>query len=60
MILLKLIRHVTGSKKKFADSYLYYRFAIDDTDSAVLSNTNAGNGDSSYLGMHLIIENPVA
>jgi len=52
MISSKLIKHITSSGS-FKDAYLYYRFAEDDDSStAVLAATNAGNGSgSSFLGL---------
>jgi hypothetical protein len=46
----KMILHVTDSRKKFKDAYLYYRFAEDDNDTAVLSPSNAGNGTGVFPG----------
>ncbi len=45
----KIIRNITDSRK-FSDSLHYYRFAEDDTEDAVLAQTNAGNGTGLTLG----------
>jgi hypothetical protein len=50
MIDKKMIVHVTDSRKKFKDAYLYYRFTDDDADIAVLGTSNAGNGTGVHLG----------
>lgn len=50
MIEKKMIRHVTDSRKKFRDAYLYYRFAEDDLETSVLAPSNAGNGTGVHLG----------
>ena len=50
MVDKKMIRHVTDRRRNFRDAYLYYRFADDDLESAVLSPSNAGNGTGIHLG----------
>ena len=46
----KLVKHVSDPRRKFSDAYMYYIFAEDDLDSAVLGATNAGNGEGVHLG----------
>jgi hypothetical protein len=50
MVDCKLIRHVTDSRTRFRDAYLYYRFKEDDNEQAALAASSAGNGDRVYLG----------
>jgi hypothetical protein len=45
----KLLRNISDGRK-FSDSLHYYRFAEDDTDQAMLDQTNAGNGGRMSLG----------
>src|SRR5690242_19457393 len=39
----EMLKRVTDNAKSFSDSYSYYRFRDDETESAVLANTGAGN-----------------
>jgi hypothetical protein len=49
MISKKLLRHISDSTS-FKDGYNYYIFAEDNSESALLANCNAGNGNGIHYG----------